>query len=166
MPNKYADIEGLEELLKDLKALDDQFVKIFKPAMQEALFIVQGEVHDRTPIGATGNLAGSINIEVKTNSLEIIGEVGTNVPYGIFVEEGTRPHRPPIAPLIEWVERMKMGSNPQENRRIAYAIASKIARRGTEGQYPFRDGFEAAKSEVEKIYDEAVIDLVTWFNKG
>lgn len=44
----------------------------------------------------TGNLRGSITYEIAREGNEIIGRVGTNVPYAIFVHEGTRymPARP------------------------------------------------------------------------
>jgi len=51
--------------------------------------------------------------------------VGSQAPYAQAVDEGSRPHWAPIAPLKRWAAR-KLG-----DERIGYAIRWAIARRGT-----------------------------------
>ena len=54
-----------------------------------------------------------------------------DAPHAPYLEMGTRPHRPPLQPLIEWAQR-KFGVEEDEAKRIAWAVASKIAKVGTE----------------------------------
>ena len=42
----------------------------------------------------TGNLRGSITWELRTRGTQLYGVVGTNVPYALYVEKGTRYMRP------------------------------------------------------------------------
>lgn len=42
----------------------------------------------------TGNLRGSITWEIRKRGNQIVGVVGTNVPYSIYIEKGTRYMRP------------------------------------------------------------------------
>jgi hypothetical protein len=44
-----------------------------------------------TPVD-TGNLRASLTQVVTITGSEVVGRVGTNVNYAIFVHEGTRPH--------------------------------------------------------------------------
>lgn len=41
----------------------------------------------------TGNLRASITQKISLTDKEIVGRVGTNVKYALFVHDGTRPHR-------------------------------------------------------------------------
>ncbi len=62
-----------------------------------------------------------------------------DAPYAAYVEFGTRPHRPPIDPLISWATA-KTRVNPAQTggeefqrgiRDIAWSVARKIEREGT-----------------------------------
>ena len=50
---------------------------------------VQNKARTLAPVD-TGNLRGSITYEVAKKGRNLVGFVGTNVPYAIFVHEGTR----------------------------------------------------------------------------
>lgn len=50
-----------------------------------------------------------------------------DAPHAAAVEVGSRPHRPPVDPLIRWAE-LRGFTDP---RGAAWAIAAKIAREGT-----------------------------------
>lgn len=52
--------------------------------------------------------------------------------YAIYVEEGTKPHFPPIKAIQGWADRHGIP---------AYAVALKISREGTEPRHIFRDTF-------------------------
>ena len=46
----------------------------------------------------------------------------------------------------------KLGVSHDEAKGVAFAIARKIAKRGTEGAHMFRDGAKATSAEVERIF--------------
>jgi hypothetical protein len=64
-------------------------------------------------------------------------------PTALWVEFGTHPHRPPVEPLIGWARR-KLGLSEKEAGSVAWAIASKIAKEGTEAKPFFRPAIAAA----------------------
>ena len=122
----------------------------------EASLLVEREVRERTPVGVGGGggLAGSIAArEPEVLADNVIGTVGTALRYAIPVEIGRRPgqRQPPLAPLADWAVQ-KLGVSHEEARGVAFAIARKIGKRGTEGAHMFRDGAKAAEAEVERIF--------------
>ena len=128
-------------------------------AMWEAQLLVEREVRERTPIGVGGGggLAGSISARAPRATADgVFGEVGTSMRHAIPVELGRRPgqRQPPLEPLIDWVE-LKLGLGPEESRGAAFAVARKIAARGTEGAHMFRRGLDAGAGEVERIFERA-----------
>lgn len=60
--------------------------------------------------------------------------------YWKYIEHGTRPHWPPVSKILEWIKVKPVIPRPDRNGRIpsqkslAYLIARKISRVGTEGK--------------------------------
>lgn len=118
-------------------------------AMHAAVLVVQREVQDRTPVGATGILRGSIMSEVRGTPAHIRGVVATPQAYALPLEEGSRPHWAPIGPLKLWARR-KLG-----DERAAYAIRWGIHLRGTRPARMFAKGLEASRSRIDMIFRQA-----------
>lgn len=77
-------------------------------------------------------------------------EIGYSAPYAAFVEFGTDPHMPPVAPISKWA-RKKLGLSEKEARSAAWAIAKKISSEGTEPQPFFRDAIGQAKAKYSGV---------------
>ncbi len=135
-----------EEILKELLALANQITGLAKQYAPEA----------------TTHLRGSIDYLVREASVGIAVEVGSPVEYGAYVEFGTKPHwisREGFDALVRWVdekqldrisrfvkhgttsrasrkvkEGQKYSQREKEIRAIAYAIKTKISKRGTQAQ--------------------------------
>lgn len=71
--------------------------------------------------------------------------------YAIYVEEGAKPHFPPIDALQGWADRHGIP---------VYAVALKIAREGTESRHMFRDAFESLNTRVDSELGDFVDDLL------
>lgn len=61
--------------------------------------------------------------------------LGNFAPYASIIEEGARPFRPPIEPLLAWAKRVLKDSSQPPNysaevRQLAYGVQRKIAERG------------------------------------
>lgn len=100
-----------------------------------------------------GRLRSSLAMEVRTSSDAVVGRVGTNVQYALYVHEGTGiyagkgPIRPKTARVLAWpvknnsggggVRRYKAGATAQ------YAFAKQV--RGIRGRPFLRNALEAAK---------------------
>lgn len=83
--------------------------------------------------------------------------------YTYYLANGRKPgNRPPIEPLVKWVG-YKMGIGGTEGRGIAFAIANKIAREGT-NYYP--DGTDlldvlTSKEVTDYVYSRIAIGFRT-----
>jgi len=73
----------------------------------------------------TGRLSGSITTVASVRNGVPVVLVGTNVEYGWWVHEGTRPHWPPRDAIARWLAAK--GEDPGAALRVQRAIA----RRGT-----------------------------------
>ncbi len=113
--------------------------------------LIGREVKERTPTGAGSGagLRGSIGATEEGLADNVIGMVGTSLAYAVPVELGTRPHFPPVAPILDWVKaRLDVPENQQVS--VAHAIVRKIGKVGTKGAHMFERGFDATASQVER----------------
>lgn len=100
----------------------------------------------------TGELRSSIHVTVAGRSIS----VDIDAPHALLVDQGTRPHRPPIQPLIEWAGRHAgaFGLNTErEIESFAYAIATKIEQEGTRPTFFIRD----AQARIEQIILDQIL---------
>ncbi|WP_434148154.1 HK97 gp10 family phage protein [Methylocaldum gracile subsp. desertum] len=154
-------------------------------AMEESLALLQRETVEATPTGAHGLLRKSIVArEPQRLSDGLLGVVdvedakskyGSVLNYAVAVELGTKPHFPPIEPLIDWVKAklpigqvssintrrvLKRKSLDEEAHRVAFLVARKIASRGTEGAHMFERTMAAQRAQVQTIFDRAMRRIV------
>lgn len=120
---------------------------------------LQGGVVERTP-AAHGTLRQSVFGEVQAfpDGLGVEGVVGAGAGYAPYVELGTRPHMPPLAPLVDWVE-VKLGLRGKEALRAARAIRWSIFQRGTLAIGMFHLTLRDQLPEIEASFDRAMIDI-------
>jgi hypothetical protein len=121
-----------EQFAAILETLPEQFTEAAIRGLRSAAMRLEGWVVDeiRTaephPAVAQGELAGS----VVTTTVDDGAIVKVEAPHGAFMEEGTRPHFPPLQPLEDWVRVKGFAKTDAEVKRIAYAVALKIAQFG------------------------------------
>lgn len=127
--------------------------------VQQAVAHLQGEVQERTPT-TYGTLRASIIGDVRVlPGIAVQGRVGTPLAYAVAVELGTKPHMPPVEPLINWA-RQKLGVRGKEAESAGWAVARKIAARGTEGHFMFRDTWNANQADIARGFSVAVGRIV------
>ena len=122
-------------------------------AMTEADMLLLREVTDAMP-AATGLTRASLFSQETPIDGGVLGVVGSALPHIVYVELGTRPHFPPLQPLRDWV-RVKFGVSEQESYGIAFAIARKIAARGTAGAFMFQKSFDKLQPQLERMFERA-----------
>lgn len=170
-----------------IKVKDHGFIKRTKasPAIIEAegrtfletaLGFIERMVKIFTPVGVIGALRGSIFTTNLTGTFKnLTGSVTTPSEYALPAEEGTKPHMPPVDPLILWVRRkglttgillsrLQGGGREGEERKIAWAIAMKIKKEGTKGAHMFRRALEKSQTFVGQerdAYAKRVADRIT-----
>lgn len=125
-------------------------------ATLEGEILLEREIKDDTPVGVTGQLRASITaFDPVVAGNNVIGVVGTSLAHALPVELGTRPHFPPLKPLIDWVRAKLDVQQEQRAVGIALAIARKIAARGTLAVGMFHRNFNANRFQVEGFYAQA-----------
>lgn len=124
------------------------------------------EIQPRTPVGWSGVARSSWQHETR--------RAGTSRPKGVvtnaaahlpFVEDGRGPgKRPPIEALIPWVGS-KLGVPPDQRRAVAFVIARKIGRTGTQGAHMIEDGWSDTRRRIRPMLKDAGLDIVREMRK-
>lgn len=120
-------------------------------AVSSSMSYLHGEVVKGTPADL-GTLRGAFIYDVTRTELldAVFGELTNPITYALPVEMGTKPHYPPIEPLIGWVER-KLDLFGDEAEARARAIQRKIGRFGNTGygmvRYAWMDGQSTVQNE-------------------
>ncbi|MBK6402096.1 MAG: HK97 gp10 family phage protein [Rhodocyclaceae bacterium] len=118
---------------------------------------LKGEVVERTP-AAAGTLRASIAAAVEEDGPGLLGVVATALDYAVPVELGTRPHKPPIEPLEQWV-RTRLGLTDKAAASAARRIQWKIAHYGTPAAGMFHRGVAAGRANVERLFADGMARL-------
>ncbi|MEO5626927.1 MAG: hypothetical protein ABIQ70_13040 [Dokdonella sp.] len=126
-------------------------------AVTDSDVLLQGELMQALPSGAGGaaGLRGSIFHEEQVLADNVLGMTSTDKQYAPFIELGTRPHLPPITPLIDWVEA-KLGLHGAEAKSAAFAISRKIGKHGTRPNPVWRTVWQAQQTAIRRKFDEAM----------
>lgn len=157
-------LDGGATLLRALQQAPEVVAEELRRFAQAAVPYLEAEVKDRTP-AVHGLLRASIAGSVGSVASGVLGVVGTAQPYAVPVELGTKPHFPPVQALEDWVQA-RLGARGADIRRIAWLVARKIARHGTQGQFMFRDAFAAAQPELTRQFDAAVARIAARIDGG
>lgn len=117
---------------------------------------------------ASGNLLSSLTAKVNFDDTkyEIVIE---GADYGKYLEEGTKPHFPPIEAILQWIRIKPILPQPYNGKlptekQLAFLIGRKISKVGTEGTHLFEKIIDqnnyverlalAIAQELTKEFDE------------
>jgi hypothetical protein len=117
----------------------------------EALALLQRDTVLGTPEGASAFHLREQWFTSLDYGEPVKGLLGNVVIYAKPVEYGTKPHMPPVAPLIPWVNTVLNITDPQEAKAVAWAIAFKIKRKGTDGAHMLEKAWAKDKSYIENL---------------
>ena len=93
--------------------------------------------------------------------------VGPEVSYGAYVETGTRPHMPPVNAIKDWIAVKFRGAvQGDEHERMAWAVAHKIRRHGTEAQPYMSKVFRNHEPHIAKRLAQALTRAVDERTRG
>lgn len=135
-------------------AREEEVFRLAREAMAEITGMLMREAITRTPIGASGNLKGSIFTEIKGENPSVLrGVVASRVPYAGYVEFGRRAGgaMPPWregSPLYRWVVR-NLESRGGDFESVAFLVARAIARRGIPERRMFARAFEENQRRID-----------------
>ncbi|WP_394789109.1 hypothetical protein [Rhodoferax sp.] len=151
---------GMDAIQRGFAAAPKETLRLLLAAMTQATKLVEREVTERMPRGATGLTVGSISSDAFSTSAGVLGVVGSSQPSAVFVELGTKPHMPPVAALVPWVQAV-LGVNAKDAPGVAFLIARKIAIKGTEAKHPFENALIATQSQVIGMFETAADQIAT-----
>jgi len=160
------ELQGLADVAADVEGYPQSVSHELTVAMESSLSFLKGQVTVRTPVN-TGKLRASITHSITSQFPNLIGVVGSPLPYAPVMEEGRRPgaKMPPVGAIQHWVIR-KLGIRGKEGRAIAWLIARSIAKKGIEGKHMFQEGFEASEPTINQLFNEAIARSVARFNQS
>ncbi len=144
----------LEELPEAPAIAWERVFHLAHEAMAEITGMLRREVMTRTPVGASGNLRGSIFTEIKGENPGVLrGVVASRVPYAGYVEFGRRAggRMPPWregTSLYRWVAH-KLGPPDGSTESVSFLVARSIARRGIKGRRMFAQAFEDNQRRID-----------------
>lgn len=142
-------IKGFDELKRNFEKAPEVFYTEAKKALSKSVSVIQ-------PIAVKGAAVdlGGLRGSIRKSVSGLTGEVVAGSKHAIFIEEGTRPHFPPVAPLERWATR-KLGSSG-----LGFVVARKIAREGTKAQPFMSPAAEQSLPKVERFFDIMADNLV------
>lgn len=110
---------------------------------------------------ASGRLISSVNSKVVVDNNEFVVELSLE-DWWKYIEYGTKPHFPPVSKILEWVNVKRILPTPMANgklpteKQLAWMIAKKIERVGTEGTPNLSDSLDEMVMEYETKIEEAL----------
>lgn len=120
---------------------------------------------------ASHALYNSIRSQVSVNGMTYDVELVME-EYWKYIEYGTKPHFPPVSKILEWVRIKPVLPTPMANgklpteEQLAWMIAKKIDREGTEGKPDLSDALDSLLDEWEqKISDALDADVSDCFDR-
>lgn len=163
MRRQYTSLETLVEV-PPIAREEAEVFRLAREAMAGITGMLSREVMTRTPVGASGNLRGSIYTEIKGENPSVLrGVVASRVPYAGYVEFGRRAGgaMPPWregSPLYRWVVR-NLESDNGDFESVAFLVARAIARRGIRGRRMFARAYHENRSRIDRRIRELVAEI-------
>ena len=147
-------IGDLDTYARGLREAPAQTQKILESAMTQATLRLLHDVTENTP-KVTGITASSFASDVFSTPAGVLGVVSSSQPSAVYIELGTRPHMPPAEAMEPWVRAVLGIRDPKEVKQVAFMVARKIAKHGTEPQRPLERATISAKSEIIAMFKNA-----------
>lgn len=158
------DVREVQRVQRAFSHLGDVLTPAIAAKLTEGVIRIHRRARQGAPVDR-GRLRSSIVWDVRpVPGGGIMGRVGTNVKYALYVEEGTRPHFVPfsVAPdLVTWINRHGMKAEPVGEGRYDIMIrgTNTIIARAAKG---FRVSGKA-QPFLKPAYDAEIDSIIRGF---
>jgi hypothetical protein len=128
-------------------------------AFESAILDIADEYQQNSPVGASGLLKSSWDVDVTVSDTGFTGIITNTAPASRYRGLGRGAGRfPPLQPLVEWVQAKGIATEEKQAKRVAFLIGRKISREGTNrykfNQNPFyldRNGSKTVELQTKFI---------------
>ncbi|MDO9093413.1 MAG: hypothetical protein Q8R98_21955 [Rubrivivax sp.] len=144
---------GLAALQRGFHESPDYTRRELLAAATEAVNLLESDVKGNYP-RHTGLTSASITSDAFSTPAGVLGVVGSAAPVAVFTELGTRPHTPPLEPLLLWV-RDVLGKTGDEGYAAARGIQRKIRARGTKANPKFAQAAQRHEGAIVRMFEGA-----------
>lgn len=146
----------------------DNLIRVLDEYRQAVINLYRNKLNEDDHV-ATHNLMDHITYVINQGRGDI--EVDLRLAdYWKYVENGTRPHYPPIKPILDWV-KVKFKGNPPNAKtydgplpsvetlesQFAHAVQHSIGVKGTEGTHDLQETLQ----EVNRMYEYRIGEAIT-----
>lgn len=129
-------------------------------ATEHAVNLIHGAVVPATPVNVGMLRAGwQTKVDVVGGRAEVLGRVFNPLSYAWPVERGSRPHWPPIEPLVLWAKR-KFSVTDKEARSIGFLVARKISRVGTSGAGMAFKAVQKVEGAIQARFNQMAVRIL------
>lgn len=146
-------LEGFDTLADDAASVSSSFRGYVRSAMNKSTILIKNDAR-RIRTGSfrnrTGNLRRSITRKVSNNGFHGEISVGSQAPYGIYVEEGTKPHI--IRPKNKKMLAFKVGGR--------MVFAKQVRHPGTKAYKFMEYAFKNNLDEVQRLFSKEILEKV------
>lgn len=125
--------------------MEDAIVRGLRSAAARGVTHVVEAINSTKPYPSVDT--GELSRSVEYSPLDKGGRVAVDAPHAAVVENGSRPHWPPLQPLIDWAQR-KFGVDEDEAEDIARNVQRTIAFVGTEPRHYFRRAMRDIRKDI------------------
>ena len=157
--NLSMSLGSMDAIFRGLQDAPEFTQKVLKATMTEAVLLVESEVKENIP-RVTGLSANSITSDVISSPAGVLGVVGSSQASVVALELGTRPHMPPSEALEPWVKAVLGIREPKEIKSVAFLVARKISRVGTEPKRPFAKAAAKTQGQILAMFEHAAQQVV------
>ena len=111
---------------------------------------------------ATGELLNNVESQVVVNGQTYEVQLTHLQEYWKYIENGTKPHFPPMDKILEWIMVKPVLPRPNDDgdlptpRQLAYLIAREISENGTEGTHDLQDAIQEVNAKYRQRIAEAL----------
>ncbi|MCG3204330.1 MAG: hypothetical protein KCHDKBKB_01045 [Elusimicrobia bacterium] len=148
-------IKGTPEILALMNAMPNRMRLALFKAMRDTVIVVQSLAKRNAPVWR-GLLRASIVQMVTVDGNQIVGQVGSSLPYASVLEFGSKPGKfPNIQQLKVWARR-KFGVED-----AAFVIGRAIQRRGFAPQPYLEPAAVEAGPRVELIFNGRILETLS-----
>lgn len=156
-PHLNLTVETAEQVTRAFAQAPGIVLDELATAMGSAMQYLDRETRERTPTDmGTLRSAFITDVQVLESLQAVFGTLSNPLPYALPVELGTRPHYPPLEPLIGWVQRHSQyfdaDADPEE---VARGIQRKIGRQGSPAYGMARFALVDGRATIEQEFADA-----------